>query len=189
MLRAAGEGIKGRYTNGYPKISTMLRLIIPAASTLLGLITLSATTAPAGAQQQHDPTARCSDAGPLPNQIRCFLEAAESENDVTRCEGAYDFAVRFNCISLFAEHSGDPGPCERIPIRNNRLLLMRDSCVSGVAAATRDPLLCDQIQLDVVRDACFLIQVVELDAAPELCERISKTAVRKICLEPAAEPK
>lgn len=162
----------------------MRQLVLLAVSSLLALL----ATGVAAAAQTHSDGRQCRESGSLPNQIRCFLDSAEAANDVTRCEGAYDFAVRFNCISLFAERSGDPGPCERIPIRNNRLLLMRDSCVSGVAAATRDPLLCDQIQLDVVRDACFLIQVVEFDAAPELCERISKKAVRESCLEPLAQP-
>ena len=160
----------------------MWRLIFSA---LLGLAAVTAASPPAAAQN-HAGTAGCRESGPLPNQIRCFLDAAETEGDVALCDGAYDFAVRFNCISLFAEHSGNPLPCERIPIRNNRLLLMRDSCISGVAAATRSPQLCEQVQLNVVRDACFLIQVVEFDAAPELCERITKAAVRQSCLAPTA---
>ena len=87
------------------------------------------------------------------------------------------------------ENSGNAAVCERIPIRNNRLLLMRDSCTAGVAAATRAPQLCEQAQLAVVRDACFLTQVVEFDAAPELCEKISKAAVKEICFAPPADPK
>ncbi len=163
----------------------MNRLMYPA---ILGLITLIAVNTPVNAQG-HSDSGGCRESEPLPNRIRCFLEAAEAAGDVALCESAYDFAVRFNCVSLFAEHSGDPAPCERIPIRNNRMLLFRDSCISGVAAATRNPRLCEQVQLDVVRDACFLIQVVELNAAPELCERITKTAVRESCLEPPAQPR
>jgi hypothetical protein len=157
----------------------------------LGLLTATAAGTGANAQTTHGPaaTAGCSETDFLPNQIRCFLDAAEAEGDVGLCDGAYDFAVRFNCVSLFAEHSGDPVSCERIPIRNNRLLLMRDSCVAGVAAATRMPQLCEQVQLDVVRDACFLTQVVEFNAAPDLCQRITKTAVREGCLAPPASPK
>jgi len=160
----------------------MKRLIFFAIS---GLLAVVAASAPADAQN-HAATARCGESDLLPNQIRCFLDAAETAGDVGLCEGAYDFAVRFNCVSLFAEHSGDPASCERIPIRNNRLLLMRDSCVSGVAAATRMPQLCEQVQLDVIRDTCFLIQVVEYDGAPELCERITRAAVREGCLAPPA---
>ena len=158
----------------------MWRLIYPA---LLGLAAMAAASLAATAQN-HSATAGCRNSESLPNQIRCFLDAAEAASDVALCEGAYDFAVRFNCISLFAEHSGNLLPCERIPIRNNRLLLMRDSCISGVAAATRTPQWCEQVQLNVVRDGCYLIQVVDLDAAPELCERITKAAVREICLAP-----
>lgn len=161
----------------------MRRLIFTA---VLGLLSLVAISAPAHAQDRAD-GGECRESGPLPNQIRCFLDAAESADDVGLCEGAYEFAVRFNCVSLYAEHSGDPAPCERIPIRNNRLLLMRDSCISGVAAATRTPQLCEQVQLDVVRDACFMTQVVEFNAAPELCERITKAAVKESCLAPPAD--
>ena len=153
-----------------------------------GLLALVATVVSATAQSHNDGR-QCRESEPLPNQIRCFLEAAEADGNVAICEGAYDFAVRFNCISLFAENSGDPAPCERIPIRNNRLLLMRDSCVSGVAAATRIPDLCEQVQLDFVRDTCFMTQVVEYNAAPELCERITRADVRDICLTPPADAK
>jgi len=157
----------------------------------LGLLAATAAGAGATAQTTHGPaaTAECTESDILPNQIRCFLDAAEAEGDVGLCDGAYDFAVRFNCVSLFAEHSGDPISCERIPIRNNRLLLMRDSCVSGVAAATRMPKLCELVQLDVVRDACFLNQVVEYNATPDLCARITRAAVREGCLTPPADPR
>lgn len=155
---------------------------------MVGLLAVAANHTGAAAQSTpgRSPTAGCSEDGPLPNQVRCFLGAAEAEGDVGLCEGAYDFAVRFNCVSLFAEHSGDPVSCERIPIRNNRLLAMRDACVSGVAVATRMPEICGQVQLDVMRDACFLIQVVEHKAAPDYCDRITRTAVREICLAPPA---
>ncbi len=159
---------------------SMTRLLFTVAA---GFMAIAAATTGAAAQG-HDATAGCNESGPLPNQIQCYLEAAESEHDVTLCEGAYDFAVRFDCVSRFAEHSGDPAACERIPIRNNRLLLIRDSCISGVAAATRSAQLCGDVQLDVVRDACFFTQVVELNASPELCERITKTALKASCLEP-----
>ena len=161
----------------------MNRLMYPA---ILGLITLIAVNTPVNAQG-HSDSGGCRESEPLPNRIRCFLEAAEAAGDVALCESAYDFAVRFNCVSLFAENSGDAAPCARIPIRNNRLLLMRDSCISGVAAATRSPQLCGQVQLDFVRDGCFLTQVVEFDAAPDLCERITRSDVRDICLAPPAE--
>jgi hypothetical protein len=166
----------------------MRRLLIMSALGLLAAMVASAS-AVAQSGSSHSGTGGCRESGPLPNQIRCFLDAAEAEGDVGLCDGAYDFAVRFNCISKFAENSGDPVACERIPIRNNRLLLMRDGCISGVAAATRTPQLCEQVQLAVVRDACFLIQVVELDAAAELCEFISRPAVRDICYAPPADAK
>lgn len=158
---------------------------------MLGLLAVAAANTGAMAQATKGPatTAGCAESEFLPNQIRCFLDVAETAGDVGLCEGAYDFAVRFNCVSLFAEHSGDPISCERIPIRNNRLLLFRDSCISGVAAATRMPQLCDQVQLDVIRDACFLTQVVEYSATPDLCERITRAAVREICSKPLADPK
>ncbi len=156
-------------------------------SAALGLLAVVMTGTPADAQN-HARTAACGDSDFLPNQIRCFLDAAESEGDVSLCEVAYDFAVRFNCIALFAEHSGDPVSCGRIPLRNNRMLVFRDSCISGVAAATRTPKLCEQVQLEMVRNACFLTQVVDLGAAPDLCRHITKSAVRELCSQPQAKP-
>lgn len=168
----------------------MKRLFLLAT---LGLLTAAAASPGVTAQTTQDPatqdpaaTTGCAETDFLPHQIRCYLDAAETAGDVGLCEGAYDFAVRFNCVSLFAEHSGDPVSCERIPIRNNRLLLFRDSCVSGVAAATRAPQLCEQVQLEVIRDACFLTQVVEYDGAPDLCRHITRSAVRELCSKPPA---
>jgi len=166
----------------------MTRFLVSAA---LGVVALALASASATAQSPPNPAgaAQCRESGPLPNQIRCFLAAAEAQGDVAPCEAAYDFAVRFNCISKFAENSEDPVACERIPIRNNRLLLMRDACIAGVAAAMRAPQLCEHVQLAVVRDGCFLTQVVEFDAAPEFCERISKAAVRESCFAPPVKAK
>ncbi len=165
----------------------MQRVII---AVYLGLVAAAAASVSANAQTvQGHAAAGCSESVPLPNQIRCFIDAAQSAGDVGLCDGAYDFAVRFNCISLYAERSADPAPCERIPIRNNRMLLLRDSCIAGVAAATRSPQLCEQVQLVVVRDGCFLTQVVEFDGATELCARITKTAVKELCFAPPADPK
>lgn len=153
---------------------------------ILGLLLLPALAA-TGSAQGHTDASECRESGPLPNQIRCFLEAAEAADDVRHCDAAYDFAVRFNCIAKFAENRADPRPCERIPIRNNRLLLMRDSCISGVAAATREPRLCDAIQLDFVRNTCFMTQVVQFNASPDLCMRITQSDVRELCLTPPAD--
>ena len=165
----------------------MQRVIIAVA---LGLVAAAASaSATAQTSQGQAAAAGCGESGPLPNQIRCFIDAAQSAGDVGLCDGAYDFAVRFNCISLYAERSADPAPCERIPIRNNRMLLLRDSCIAGVAAATRSPQLCEQVQLAVVRDGCFLTQVVEFDGAAELCARITKTVVKELCFAPPADPK
>ena len=165
----------------------MQRVIIAVA---LGLVAAAAASVSTNAQTaQGHAAAGCSESVPLPNQIRCFIDAAQSASDVGLCDGAYDFAVRFNCISLYAERSADPAPCERIPIRNNRMLLLRDSCIAGVAAATRSPQLCEQVQLAVVRDGCILTQVVEFDGAAELCARITKTAVKELCFAPPADPK
>lgn len=165
----------------------MKRLIFLAMAGLLAGVATH-TGAMAQSTQGRSPTAGCSEDGPLPNQVRCFLGAAEAEGDVGLCEGAYDFAVRFNCVSLFAEHSGDPVSCGRIPIRNNRMLVLRDSCISGVAVATRMPEMCEQVQLDAVRDVCFLTHVVELNATPDLCRHITRSAMREICSRPPAKP-
>ncbi|MDH3738177.1 MAG: hypothetical protein OER92_03210, partial [Alphaproteobacteria bacterium] len=80
----------------------MKRLLINA---ILGLVAAAASNIGAVAQTtpNHAPMAPCRESGPLPNQIRCFLDTAEAQGDVRPCEAAYDFAVRFACISKFAE--------------------------------------------------------------------------------------
>jgi hypothetical protein len=44
---------------------------------------------------------------------------------------------------------------------------LRDACISGVAAARREPALCEEARLPVVRDACYMILVVQFAADPE----------------------
>lgn len=163
----------------------MKRSILPVA---LGLAIATLIGASATAQNRAA-TASCSESGPPSAQVNCYLETAEAENDVGHCTNAYDFAVRFACVSQFAAHTGDAVACERIPIRNNRTLLFHDRCISGVATATRTAQLCEGIQLGVVRDACFLTQVVEHNGAPELCDRISKAVARRSCLDPSTSPR
>lgn len=166
-----------------------MRLLLISAALGVLAVTLASTAVFAQSTSNTAATAGCRESGLLANQIGCFLAAAEERGDVGPCEAAYDFAVRFGCVSKFAENNQDPAVCERIPIRNNRLLLMRDACTSGVAAAMHAPQLCEQVQLAVMRDACFLIQVVELDAALDYCERITKAAVRESCFAPPATTK
>ena len=50
----------------------------------------------------------CDDAGSATRQIECSLAAAEDAGDPGICRQATELAIRFNCISLYAERRGDP---------------------------------------------------------------------------------
>jgi len=151
---------------------------------LIGGLLLSATAtgwlaqAPARAE---DPASRCNAQPTQPAQIRCFLEIAQATGDPGLCTSAEDAAVRFNCLSLFAERSLDPAPCELIEILDKETQALRDACISGVAAARREPALCEEARLPVVRDACYMNLVVQFAADPALCGRIANKSLHDAC--------
>lgn len=151
---------------------------------LIGGLLLSAAAtgwlaqAPARAE---DPASRCNAQPTQPAQIRCFLEVAQAAGDPGLCTSAGDAAVRFNCLSLFAERSLDPAPCELIEILDKETQALRDACISGVAAARREPALCEEARLPVVRDACYMNLVVQFAADPALCGRIANKSLHDAC--------
>lgn len=150
-----------------------------------GLALLAATARPGEAEP---PAAACNDEGLPPAQIRCFLEAAQAAGDAGVCEGAEAAAVRFNCISLYAERSGEAAACGRIAAGDRETQALRDSCVAGVAVAGREPELCERAELPEVRDSCYAMLVIRSGADAALCERVANPALKSACAEgPAAE--
>jgi hypothetical protein len=129
----------------------------------------------------EDPASRCNAQPMQPAQIRCFLEAAQAAGDPGLCASAGDAAVRFNCLSLYAERSLDPASCELIEIGDKETQALRDACVSGVAIAQRDPDLCEEARLPVMRDACYMNLVVQFAADPTLCGRIANKTLHDAC--------
>ena len=136
---------------------------------------------PSWGQTLQDAT--CNDQGLQPAQIRCFLDAALTAEEPGICERATDGAVRFNCLSLYAERTLDPAPCERIVTGDQETQALRDACVSGVAIARRDPGLCRQAGLSVIRDSCYMMLVVQFGADPSICEQIEDSVLKSSCGE------
>ena len=156
----------------YPAQSTSLM-------TTLLLLALSITVA--RVQADDVPQLGCNEKPFFPAKIRCFIDAAQATKDAGVCEGAVDPVVRFHCFSLYAERSLDPDYCKRIVFGEEQTNAMRAACVSGVAAARRDPALCEQIELTAARDSCYLMLVVQFQADPSFCRRITESTVRNAC--------
>jgi hypothetical protein len=127
------------------------------------------------------PEATCKAQILQPAQIRCFLEAAVAAKQPAICERAKDPAVRFNCLTLYAERSLDPAPCRRILAQDRETQALRDACVSGVAIARRDPDLCEQASLPLIRDSCLMLLVRQHGFDPAVCERIAETKLKAAC--------
>lgn len=156
------------------------RRVGPIAGALA--LMLSVTVGPSSASaQSEDPASRCNAEAMQPAQIRCFIDAAEAAGDPGLCEAAEDEAVRFNCLSLYAERSGNAAPCARIEVTDTETQALRDACISGVAAANRDPALCKATILPVMRDACYMTLVVQFDADPALCGKVKNEKLLAAC--------
>lgn len=162
---------------------------MPCPATGLRVVLMGAAMLAAGPAWAAEPAASCNGKGLMPAQIRCFLAAAEAADDVGLCERADAKAVRFNCISLFAERSGRPAACQRIAVANRETQALRDACIAGVAGATGRPELCTRAKLSSVRDACYVQLVVRFGADPALCARIERAAMRKVCAAAASHRK
>ncbi len=124
----------------------------------------------------------CTEQLLLPAQIRCFLDLAKAANEPSICERAIDPTVRFHCLSLYAEHTLDATPCQRI-VAGSETDLLQASCVSGVAIAQRNPGLCAQVNSSGIRDSCYFLLVVQFDANPRICEQIENPALKTTCRE------
>lgn len=131
--------------------------------------------------QSDSAASRCNTEALQPAQIQCFIDAAEEAGDPGLCEAAEDEAVRFNCLSLYAERSNNAAPCARIEVTGTETQALRDACISGVAAANRDPALCKATILPVMRDACYMTLVVQFEADPALCGRIRNEKLLAAC--------
>lgn len=138
---------------------------------------------PPTSAQAEDVASRCNAEATQPAQISCFIDAAQAADNPGLCDAAEDAAVRFNCIALYAERSGNAAPCARIEVSDNETQALRDACISGVAAANRDPALCQAAILPVMRDACYMTLVVQFDADPALCAKIRNEKLLAACTE------
>lgn len=153
----------------------MLRLQILTFTLALALI-LPASP-PAAAQD-----APACDQDLLPAQIRCHLDAATRAGSAEPCLAAEDEAVRFNCISLFAERNATPEACRLIRSDDPEGVILQNACVAGVAVATRDPAICDEVDQPELADACFTQLVLERGGDIALCQRIQNPLLRDACL-------
>ena len=158
-----------------------MRCPVQPTSLMTTLLLLALSIAAARAQADNVPQLGCDEKPFLPAKIRCFIDAAEAAKDAGVCEGAVDLVVRFHCVSLYAQRSLDPDYCKRIVFGEEQTNAMRAACVSGVAAARRDPALCEHIELTAMRDSCYLTLVVQFQAHPRFCHRITEPTVRNAC--------
>ena len=135
------------------------------------------------AQAQGDLNERCNQRPLLPAKISCFLKAAEAARQPALCDEAEDQVVRFQCLSLYAEHSRDMSPCERITATDGSGEAMRDACKSGVAIAARQPDLCDRVAGSGLRDSCYMMLVVQFGSDLAFCDKIHNPELKSACTD------
>jgi hypothetical protein len=152
--------------------------IIPSMGAVFLALALLVPSAAAG---QALPEAACDEAVASPAQIECFLKAAEAALDAGVCTAAAEPAVRFNCLALYAERSGDPAACALVDADLGDRQALQDACVAGVAVAQGNLELCETAELSVLRDACMMTLITEHDLDRALCERITDATLKSVC--------
>ena len=153
------------------------RVIPPMDALFLALALLG----PSSAAGQAPPEAACDEAVASPTQIGCFLKAAETASDARICTAAAEPGVRFNCLALYAERSGDPAACALIDADLGDRQALQDACIAGVAVAQGNLELCETAELGVLRDACMMTLITEHDLDRVLCERITEATLKSAC--------
>jgi hypothetical protein len=149
---------------------------------LMGALFLaSALLGPSPATGQTPLEAACNDTGASPAQIERFLKAAEAATDAGICTAAAEPAVRFNCLALYAERSGDPAACALVDADLGDRQALQDACIAGVAVAQGNQELCETAELSVLRDACMMTLITEHDLDRALCERITEATLKSVC--------
>ncbi len=117
----------------------------------------------------------------LTKELRCLREAAIAAGDAKLCLRSDRPAVRFNCVSLYAEQAGDPAICALIPaVDSTSPEVLQEACRAGVAIKLNDPELCAGFTTPNLTDACYL-QMVEAGADAALCARIENATIKSTC--------
>lgn len=101
------------------------------------LVSLIAASHSAGARDEP----LCSPDLFPPKRIKCYLDAALRNHNPAICLSADD-PVRFQCISIYAERTGEEKACELLAGTDPNPQTLRDTCVVGVAIAASDPEIC-----------------------------------------------
>lgn len=126
----------------------------------------------------------CENSSVLTEQLSCYLEAAQTSGDPTICRQSHEPAVRFNCISVYAERNEAPEACDLIEAKEAQQPHLRAACVSGVAIANNDPELCASVAQPLAKDTCYSFLVLEQGMDKSLCENIENKALKQACTAP-----
>lgn len=118
---------------------------------------------------------RCRKLEAPANETLCLAKVAKDSETPSVCMLSRREGVRWQCLAIYAAHSGDGELCRSIPTTTAEHLRLRDLCLSDVALARESPALCKQIQAPGLRDSCYL------KIARSLCERINDKNVKSQC--------
>jgi hypothetical protein len=128
-----------------------------------------------------EPAEACLAEKIVTRQLACLSAAAQEAGDAKLCLRGEQPAVRFNCISLYAERARDPAICALIPAEDSAPPgVLQETCRVGLAIVLNDPEICAGLATPNLGDAC-LLQMVEAGADTALCARIENAALRAAC--------
>lgn len=128
-----------------------------------------------------EPAEACLAKKMIADQLLCLKDAALEAGDAKLCLRSDQPAVRFNCVSLYAEQTRDPAVCAVIPVDEGTPPgTLRETCRAGLAVTMNDPELCAGFTTPNLADACFF-QMVMTGADAALCERIENPTLKGAC--------
>ena len=144
-------------------------------------LALALAMLPAGSVTAAETVENCLAEKFLTKELRCLSEAAIATGDAKLCLLSERPAVRFNCVSLYAEQARDPAICALIPTEDSAPPgVLQETCRIGLAIVLNEPELCEGLATPNLGDACFL-QMVEAGADKALCARIENAIIKSAC--------
>jgi len=152
-----------------------LRPILPATAFVAFL------AAPQLAAAQNASAESClSEAWPQ-RQISCLRDVAVDAADPKVCLRSEDPAVRWQCVALYAEQSGDASRCGILPQDDlDKPGVASDLCRTHLAIAWHDPDQCNSMTTPRLADSC-LLELVQLGEDKQLCARIETEVLADAC--------
>ena len=148
-----------------------------------GLIVLAILLSGCTQQSSQAYVEKCNDLPEIESKMQCKYELF-SKQELSFCDSLSAENDKYYCYSSIAMAKKDKELCNLLD-NENWVNTYQNSCIAGVAEATKDSQLCIEITDEIPRDMCYLaVATAKKDA--KICDLIVKSDIKGKCVENTA---